>query len=74
MKLSGEEHDLTVYLDGTGVKEVAAAARRLDATSFFRDQMSHEAFLKSIRRTDEELFAEREKYRIREGKNSGGRQ
>jgi len=64
----GEEYDLTVYMDGIDVKDVAAAARRLDATSFFRNQMSHEKFQKSIQRTDEELFAEREKFRIQEEK------
>jgi hypothetical protein len=63
----GEEYDLTVYMDGTDVKAVASAARRLDATAFFRNQMSYKEFQASISRTDEEIFAEREKYRTTEG-------
>jgi len=34
--------DMIVYLDGTDIKEVASAARRLDATAFYAGQMSLE--------------------------------
>lgn len=59
-----EDLDFVTYMDSTDVKAVATAARRLDATAFFRNQLSHEEFQKSIGRSDEEIFAEREKYRI----------
>ena len=55
--------DMIVYLDGTDIKEVASAARRLDATAFYAGQMSYELFQKTMAKTDQELFDERNGYR-----------
>jgi hypothetical protein len=52
--------DLRIYLDSTDVREVAAAARRLDAETYLREQADREQFDTTMAATDEELFAERE--------------
>jgi hypothetical protein len=58
--------DIAIYLDGTNVKEVASAARRLDAVSFYAGQISHEEFQKTMALTDEEIVAARDKDRLME--------
>lgn len=59
-----EDLAFITYMNSMDAKAVATAARILDTAAFFRNQLSHEEFQKSIGQSDEEIFAEREKHRI----------
>ena len=50
------------YLDGTDPVKVAAGARTLDYNAFMAGQISREHYEKTMSKTDQELFEERNNY------------
>lgn len=55
--------DLEDYLDGHDIKKVARGARNLEREAFKHGQISKEQLEETLKKSDKELFNERNYYR-----------